>query len=200
MDPHLSPGEARELAAAFSAHAKDVFVHACFLTRGDTALAEDLVQQAFQAAAGAWSALRVLGEDKLRAWLRSTTRNLAVSEFRHNSMAKSKHADIEQEYRGPEADTSSDALNNLALERCWQVITEMPARRHMIALMYWFLRMKQSEIAEELGIAPGTVAAQIHSAREKLRAALKERDPFVGDDIHIEELIPHPGEEARRHD
>jgi len=119
--------------------------------------------------------------------------HLAVSEFRHNEMARRMQGDIEQRYRAPEPDTARDALTAIRLERCWQLIAEMPERQHLIALMYWRIGMKQSEIAEVLCIAPGTVAAQLHGARKKLLAELKECDSFAQDGI--EGLIA-PAEEG----
>jgi RNA polymerase sigma-70 factor, ECF subfamily len=181
VDLRLSPSEADELAGCFRANAKALFGYACVVTRGDQALADDLVQQTFQAAARAWSTLRNLDKDKVRAWLRTTMHHLAVSEFRHNEMARRMQGDVEQRYRTAQPDTAHDALTAIALERCWQVIATMPERQHLIALMYWRIGMKQSEIAEALCIARGTVAAQLHGARKKLLAELKERNPFAQD-------------------
>ena len=59
----FSPREAQELEACFRAHASYLFGRACVLTRDDQALAHDLVQAAFEAAALAWPTLR--GDDKL---------------------------------------------------------------------------------------------------------------------------------------
>ena len=41
-DEKISPGDAEELAACFTAHARELVGYACFLARGDRALAEDL--------------------------------------------------------------------------------------------------------------------------------------------------------------
>lgn len=179
MDPYLSPSEADELADCFRANAAALFGYACVVTRGDRALADDLVQQAFQAAAVAWPSLREMDKGKLRAWLRSTMHHLAATEFRRNEVGRRLLSPIEQQFRGPEADTERDAITAIALERCWQVVAAMPERQHLIALMHWRFGMKQTEIAEALGIAPGTVAAQVHGARKKLLAGLKERNPFL---------------------
>ena len=43
--------DAGELAACFAGQAGSLFGYACVLTRGDRALADDLVQAAFEAAA-----------------------------------------------------------------------------------------------------------------------------------------------------
>jgi RNA polymerase sigma-70 factor, ECF subfamily len=190
VDPQLSPSEADELAVCFRANAKALFGYAYVVTRGDQALADDLVQQTFQAAALAWPALRNMDGAKLRGWLRSTISHLAVSEFRRNEIARRRQGEIEQQFRSPEPDTDRDALTAIALERCWQVISSMPRRQHMIALMRWQMGMKPTEIAEALGIAPGTVAAQLHGARKKLLAELGERNPFHQDGIAAETAQP----------
>ena len=53
----IPPHEAQELEACFRAHASYLFGRACVLTCGDQALAHDLVQAAFEAAAMTWQAL-----------------------------------------------------------------------------------------------------------------------------------------------
>jgi hypothetical protein len=45
---------AEDLAACFTVHARDLFGYACELSGGNRALAGDLVQSAFQAAATVW--------------------------------------------------------------------------------------------------------------------------------------------------
>jgi hypothetical protein len=47
--------DAGELAACFAAQAGSLFGYACVLTRGERALADDLVQAAFEAAAREWA-------------------------------------------------------------------------------------------------------------------------------------------------
>ena len=58
----------------------------------------------------------------------------------------------------------------------------MPPRQKAIALMRWQDRMKASEIAAALGVAEGTVHAQLHTARGKLVAGLERYYPFGQDD------------------
>ena len=75
---------ARELADCFAACAPGVFGYACVLTRDDRALAEDLVQVTFTAAAEHWPTVRCLCQAQRASWLRTTAGNLAVSAFRRN--------------------------------------------------------------------------------------------------------------------
>src|ERR1700753_1841837 len=60
-----------ELADCFVSYARGLFGYACVLTRGDRALADDLVQSAFVAAAGQWVMVRGLNEPQRLSWLRS---------------------------------------------------------------------------------------------------------------------------------
>ena len=74
------PGDAGELAACFTVHARDLFGHACVLADADQDLAGDLVQATFEAAAGVWCTLRDLPADQCHDWLRDT---LAAGAQRH---------------------------------------------------------------------------------------------------------------------
>ena len=64
--------DAGELAACFTVHARDLFGYACVVSGADRALAGELVQAAFEAAATVWCTLRGLPADQCRDWLRET--------------------------------------------------------------------------------------------------------------------------------
>ena len=75
--------DAGELAACFTAHSRDLFGYACVLSDADRALAGDLVQAAFEAAATAWCTLRGLPADQCRHWLREKLAAEAQSRTGH---------------------------------------------------------------------------------------------------------------------
>ena len=181
-DDRITPHDADELARCFAAHAPKLFGHACMLAHGDRALAEDLVQATFEAAGRAWQTLRGLAPEQLRGWLWSTLANIAASSFRREAAFRDRLARIEVRYRKTPADPSEQAFSSIALERCWRIIQEMPARQYAVALLRWRLDMKEAEIAEVLGVAPKTVSAQLHRARRKLIAQLGPDHPFTRDD------------------
>jgi RNA polymerase sigma-70 factor, ECF subfamily len=186
-DHRITPHDAAELAACFEAHASRLFGHACVLARGDRALADDLVQATFEAAARVWQTLRGLAEEQLRGWLRSTVANIAASGFRREAAFCDRLPQIEARYRETQADLSEQtpseqALPAIALERCWQIIREMPKGQHVVAVLRWQLGMKEAEIAAVLGIAESTVGAQVHRARRKLIEQLGPDHPFARDD------------------
>lgn len=181
-DARISPHDAAELEACFTAHARDLFGFACTLARGDLALADDLVQAAFEAAALAWQTLRSLGDQQLRSWLRSTLANIAVEGFRREAAVQDGPPRIEVRYRETPHDPTDHAFSPIALERCWRIIQGQPQRQHTVALLRWRLDMKEAEIAAVLGIPGDTVSAMLYQARRTLIAQLGPDRPFIRDD------------------
>ena len=181
-DEKISARDAEELAACFAADARDLFGYACVVTRGDRALAEDLVQAAFEVAGRAWWSLRSLDQDQRRGWLRATLANIAVSGFRREAAFRDRLPRIEARYRKTPADTPAQAFSTMALRRCWQIIAGMPDRQHAVALLRWQQDMKENEIADALGIAEKTVSVHLRRARRKLIAQLGPDYPFGGDE------------------
>ena len=78
-EERISARDAEELAACFTASARELFGYACVLVRGDQALAEDLVQATFEAAGRAWCTVGCLTKGQRSGWLRTTLTNIAVS-------------------------------------------------------------------------------------------------------------------------
>ena len=181
-DEQISRRDAEELAECFTAHARDLFGYACVVARGDRALADDLVQAAFEAAGRAWWSLRCMAEDQRRGWLRATLANIAVSGFRREAALRDRLPRIEASYRRAMPDTPAQAFSALALQRCWQIIQGMPERQHVVALLRWQQDMKESEIAAVLGIAEKSVSVHLHRARRKLIAQLGPDYPFSCDE------------------
>ena len=174
----ISPREAGELAVCFQVHARDLFGYACVLTRGDQALVHDLVQAAFEAAAGAWPALRGLAEEQRSSWLRRTLANIAVNGFRREAAFRDRLPRIEALYRKIQVDPLEQAFSSIALERCWRVIQGLPEQQHAVALLRWGLDMKEGEIAAVLDMAEKTVSGHLYRVRRKLLLQLGADYPF----------------------
>lgn len=177
-DERIPEEYARELADCFMACASGLFGYACALTRGDRALADDLVQSTFTMAARQWTTVRCLRDAQRLLWLRTTAANIAISTFRRGEAFRERLPRLEALYRPPPAETHSEALSAIAVERCWQTIRALPPQQHAVAVMRWLLAMKNSEIAAALGVSSGTVGAHLSAVRSKLRAALGPFDPF----------------------
>jgi len=178
-DDAISPRDADELGACFEADAAGLFGYACVLTRGDRALADDLVQAAFEAAARDWEILRCLADERRRGWLRTTVANIAVSGFRREAAWRDRLPRIEARYRKTQADTEALAFSLIVLKRCWQIIKDMPERQHAVAVLRWQQDMKETEIAAALGISEKTVSVHLHRARRQLIGQLGPNYPFA---------------------
>ena len=179
--PRIPQRHVAELSGFFAAHDRWLFGHACVRTRGDRELAADLVQDTFEAAARSWATLREQADGRQRAWLLGTLANKDMGDFRRKSALRRRQPDIQARYQATAADTAGQALNAIALERARESIEGMPPQQQKIAQMRWQDRMKASEIAAELGVAEGTVHAQLHTARGKLVAGLERYYPFGRD-------------------
>jgi RNA polymerase sigma-70 factor (ECF subfamily) len=191
----ITPRHADELAHCFAAHARKLFGYACALAREDLALAEELVQAAFEAAGLAWQELRGLAEDQRHGWLRSTVADIAASSFGRDAAFRDRLADTEVRgglvggdgRDGLGGGEGRDGLGGIGvrrgevpvdrgeqdssaadLERCWRIIREMPEREYAISLLRWQLDMKEAEIAAILGLPEKTVSAHLSRARHKL--------------------------------
>jgi RNA polymerase sigma factor (sigma-70 family) len=176
------PGHhAKELAGFFAAHDQWLFGHARVRTRGDRELAADLVQDTFEAAAIAWAALREHPSGRQRAWLLGTLAHKDISDLRRKAAFRRRQPEIHARYQVTPADTEAQALNAIALARAREIIDGMPPRQREIALLRWRDHMRAGEIAAALGIAEGTVHAQLHGARRKLVAGLERYYPFGTD-------------------
>ena len=176
----IPPHEAQELEACFRAHASYLFGRACVLTCGDQALAHDLVQAAFEAAAMNWQGLRDRAEEQRRNWLHRTMANIAVSGFRREAAFRERLPRIEHLYRKVQVDPLEQAFSSIMLERCWQVINGLPERQHAVAMLRWGLDMKQHEIAAVLEMSEKTVSVHLYRVRHKLLAQLGRDYPLDG--------------------
>jgi RNA polymerase sigma-70 factor (ECF subfamily) len=122
--------------------------------------------------------MRCLRDAQRLRWLQTTLGHLAVSMFRRNGALGDRLPRLEAVFRPPPADTHAEAVSGIALERCWRAIQALPPQQHAVAVMRWLFAMTNSEIAAQLGIADGTVAAHLSAVRSKLKAGLGPYDPF----------------------
>jgi RNA polymerase sigma factor (sigma-70 family) len=149
-----------------------LYDHMYLYTRRERALAEDLVQDAFQEAWKNWHELRALAMEQLLRWLKRVAVTTAIDVYRHNTVVREKQPQVWDQYKPRVVDTEVQALAAVAVERCWAVIVRMPERQHLIALLYWRCGWPGREIAETLGITEGAVTAQVAAARKRLHNAL----------------------------
>jgi DNA-directed RNA polymerase specialized sigma24 family protein len=105
-EPRIPRPHVAELSRFYEAHDRWLSGHAYVRTRGDRDLAEDLVQDTFEAAARAWATLREHPEGRQRAWLLGTLADKDLSDFPRQETFRREQADIQAGYQDAAADTA----------------------------------------------------------------------------------------------
>lgn len=162
-------GDVRAFEQLYRKHARRVFAVLWRLC-GHEARAEDLVQEAF---VRAWQALPGFRfESAFSTWLHRLAVNTALMDLR----ARRGGEAMETGDDALDAHATSDSAGHrtalrLDLERA---IATLPPRARAVLVLYDIEGWKHEEIATELGMAVGSSKAQLHRARQLLRARLGE--------------------------
>ncbi|MFE9976039.1 RNA polymerase sigma factor [Streptomyces hirsutus] len=162
----------QEVSALWEREAIGLTRYAMVRTGGDQAAAEDLVQQTFMAAFLQWEeSLADLGVEERRNWLRSVCRRRWIDGIRRETLGDRLHADVERLYDWVSPDLAHVVIARDDLDRCWQVIRELPPRRKEVAMLYFIEQQSVLRIAELLGIQASGVRKHVSKARHALREA-----------------------------
>ncbi|MFL5307967.1 MAG: sigma-70 family RNA polymerase sigma factor [Polyangia bacterium] len=167
-------GDAARLMREALAHADGLHNLAHHLTR-DGARADDLVQETYARALGA--ATQFQAGSNLKAWLYRILRNTFIDLRRHEHRARTDGGlDTVSESDGPPAPHDTRPLDQeravvgRELEGALLTLTEDARMAVLLDLEGW----TESEIADCLGCAVGTVKSRLFRAREALRERLRE--------------------------
>lgn len=141
-----------------------LFVH-------DDLLAEEIVQDAFVALHRKWHDVR---EGRETAYLRQSVVNGARSALRHHK--------VEQRYldsttRGGHlrvASAEDAALASVGSADLFARLQRLPARQREVLVLRYYLDLSESQIADALGIAPGSVKAHAHRGLAALRTQMED--------------------------
>jgi len=135
----------------------------------DTGRAEDAVQQAFL---NAWRELRNLrDDDRLEAWLYRLLVNACYAEVRHTTRWQPGLRLITDLDSGPIADDAQlSVADRDELERAFR---KLSAEHRSVLVLHHYLGYSGDEIADVLGLAPGTVRSRLYHGRQQMRAAIE---------------------------
>lgn len=133
--------------------------------------AEDAVQEAYAEALSGWD--RISGYDNPGAWVYKVVRQRLWKSARRWRRVGS--ADLTT-WHTTEGDPERFTEATAALA----ALIALPDRQRTVMVMHCLHQMDQQEIADELGLARGTVAATIFKARRKLEKALGMKNTLAG--------------------
>jgi RNA polymerase sigma-70 factor (ECF subfamily) len=128
---------------------------------GDRAEAEDIVQEAFVRAVAAGR--RFTETANPEAWLRTTAINLHRSRWRklRNFARIKEHLAAPQDILG--LDNRLDVI---------EALRSLPVKQREVIAMHYLADLPVDDIAQELGLAPGTVKSRLSRGREAMAQAL----------------------------
>jgi RNA polymerase sigma-70 factor (ECF subfamily) len=168
-------GDAKAFETLYRRHSRRVYAVVWRLSGGQVARAEDLVQEAF---IRAWQALPAFRfESAFSTWLHRLAVNTALMDIRSRSGGEDRETDDSALATLPSHDTAGQRTRErIDLERA---VATLPERARAVLVLHDVEGWKHEEIATELGMAVGSSKAQLHRARNLLRARLgdgHERD------------------------
>ena len=163
-------GDAKAFEALYRKHSRRVYAVVWRLAGGQSARADDLVQEAF---IRAWQALPAFRfESAFATWLHRLAVNTALMQLRRRAGGEDAESDDSALESLPTTDTAGQRTRErLDLERA---VATLPERARAVLVLHDIEGWKHEEIAAELGMAVGSSKAQLHRARKLLRARLGE--------------------------
>ena len=158
------------MRTACEQHADALWSFCLRLSRGDRGRAEDLAQETLLRA---WRHPSVLGRepDRVRAWLFTVARNVAIDVWRARAVRPEDSADP-QDLEITVPDRTDDLLQQ------WLVVDALRSLgvEHRTAIVECYYGGRTvAEAAERIGVPPGTVKSRLHYGMRALRLALEER-------------------------
>lgn len=156
---------------------------------GDRHRAEDAVQEAI---VDAWAKRRDV--DDLAGWVTVAAMNRSRSRWR--SRAAERRA-IERLARlDPRGPAVSEPLPD---QRLAAALAKLPRAQREIVALHYLIDLSVASVAESLGIAEGTVKAQLHRGRAALREALADPPAASGvvPDVREADTARDEGEHVR---
>jgi RNA polymerase sigma-70 factor, ECF subfamily len=133
----------------------------------DSARAEDAVQQAFMIA---WRELpKLRDEARLEAWLYRLLVNACYAEMRHTRRWQPGLRLVNQEE--PLAD--DEQLSVEQRDEFERAFRRLSREQRTVLVLHHHLGLSGAEIAEVLGLSPGTVRSRLHYARQLMRASIE---------------------------
>ncbi len=158
--------DADAFASLYRAHLGRVYA-LCLRMTADASLAEELTQQAF---IGAWQKLpHFRGDSAFGSWLHRLAVNTVLMAFRSRSRLNARVVFTDDPAALETPTTPPPSGIRLDLE---QAIAALPPQARTIFVLHDVEGWQHHEIAEQLGLAPGTSKAQLHRARNLLKEAL----------------------------
>jgi RNA polymerase sigma-70 factor (ECF subfamily) len=169
-------GERAAIEALYAKYAARVFAVVRRLS-GDDALAEDWAQEAWIRAIRALPKFR--GDAQFSTWLHRIAVNSALHGQRWRGRRAGREEALPETYPAPA--TEERPVLKVRIERA---LARLPERMRQVLVLHDVEGHTHEEIAEMLGIMPGTSKSQLFKARAHMRTLLSgARDVVNGEEV-----------------
>lgn len=152
-----------------------VFRHVCYLT-GDSALSEDVTQEAF---ARAFSTMEKFnGRSSFVTWVRGIALNLVRMHWRRSKTKDRVHGALEgMSHAVPfdDGDPMRQHQQDQRMRVLYEVLETLPEALREAFILRELEELSPQEAAEQLGISVGNVAVRATRARARIRSELVRR-------------------------
>jgi RNA polymerase sigma-70 factor (ECF subfamily) len=168
-EPDRGDVRAALLRAVHDEHGQALLRYVLRLTNGDMQFAEDVVQESLLRL---WRKPEILEQptDSVRAWTFTVARNLVIDDRRSARYTRERSTDVLPE-RGS-ADVMSGQFDKWVIS---DALTSLSLEHRTVIVRSYYLGQTVADIAQQEGIAEGTVKSRMHYAMKALRNALSER-------------------------
>jgi RNA polymerase sigma-70 factor (sigma-E family) len=154
--------ETRDADFAAYMHARQpALLRTAYLLTGDAHTAEDIVATALAKLYLAWDKVR--DRESVDGYVRRIIANETTSLWRRPWRRREVAADVLPE-RGRE-----DAYDDGRAAAVWRAVSSLPTRQRAVVVLRYYEELSEAEIADALGISPGTVKSQASRALATLR-------------------------------
>lgn len=135
-------------------------VRLAHLLTGDPDTAQDVVQDAFLAAARHWSRV-----ENVDGYLRIAVVNGSTASHRRTGRERDKTARLGRL-------TPAVTVGLPEVDETWEVLLRLPDRQRAALVLRFYEDLPEAEIARLLGCRPGTVRSLVHRGLARTRKAL----------------------------
>jgi RNA polymerase sigma-70 factor (sigma-E family) len=158
---------AAAVESLYQAHALRL-IRLAYITLGDRAAAEDVVQDAFCGLYRRWDHLAETG--KALPYVRASVLNGCRSVLRHRAVLRRRIAHEVTQESAEAAMLSGEERHELI-----RAVADLPDRQREALVLRFYLDLPDDEIARMMGVRPSTVRSTMHRAIESLGKVMKER-------------------------
>ena len=138
-------------------------LHAMTGSRSD---AEDCVQEAFARAWQRWDTVSTYGDPE--AWVRTVAYRVSISAWRKATSMRTAY----RKHGAPDDDTRGLNPDYVAI---MSALRQVPTGQRQAIVLHHLVGLSVDEIAQETGVASGTIKARLSRGRHALAPLLEER-------------------------